>query len=472
MAEKTLSEFIYGYGKRGAVSFHTPGHKGRSEIFERYGFSDFATGIVAHDITEIPGADNLADPRGRIKELGERYADLYGAKKTYLSVNGSTACVMASILSTVPRGGKLVMGRNSHISAFNALRLGGIEPVYVESEIDENTYLDSETRMGKIAVALDENPDADAVFITSPNYFGALSDIYEIARIVREYGKILIVDQAHGAHLKFFDYAEKTKTAAENLGADIVIDSIHKSLLSFTGSSIVNVCSDDVDADLLAETLVRLQTTSPSYLLLESLDINEIILRKNGKSIIESWRSDLDFFYEEVTKIPDVRAVKGGKRDDAKITVSLASLGFSGSKLEKELRSGGIWAEFAHGEYVTLVTGAGNVRDDYVRLLHKLKEISQSYAISSKPVERRPLILFGGDLLRGDVPLQKEKIPLYKAEGRTLYGTITPYPPGIPVACPGEIIDTDLLRYIQKLIANDAFVAGIDEEGMVEVGRD
>ena len=299
----SLTDFLMYHKETHPISFHMPGHKGRSTLYGIYGFGDFIKNVVGNDITEISGADALQQPRERIKYMMEGYAGLYGAKHTEILVNGSSVGLMAAILGSVPRGDKLLMGRNSHRSVYGALRLGGIDPVYIMPEIDDETGLQLGLDPDKIEGALIEDSDIKAVLVTSPNYYGVLSDIERIASIVHLHGRILIVDQAHGAHLKFFDYLRSEDglphRAAENCGADIVVDSTHKTLLSFTGSAILNICTERPDVIRISEFLRMLQTTSPSYLMMGSLDINQQILRMDGYNLIKNWDTDIKYFYQE-----------------------------------------------------------------------------------------------------------------------------------------------------------------------------
>jgi lysine decarboxylase len=333
----------------------------------------------------------------------------------------------------VPVGGKLILGRNSHHSAFSALRLGGINPVYVRPKTDPRTGLVGEMLPSELRAACEANPDASAVLVASPNYYGMLSDISALASVAHEYSMILIVDQAHGAHLRFFDrdadsLAESgiripfPKHSAESLGADIVINSTHKTLLSFTGSGIMNICTDSVDIPSVSDALRMIQTTSPSYILMASLDINERIMRQYGDRIIRAWREDLTTFYRRVLRIPgldiaglrpeDIEMVstRAAASSDAdkpeaapqetvcsfpmyfsragldmtKINISMASAGISGARLEKELRTRGIIAEMVHGDYVMLMTGAGNRTADYSKLLDVLWDLSDNYGVVDK----------------------------------------------------------------------------------------
>jgi lysine decarboxylase len=338
--------------------------------------------------------------------------------------------------------------------------------------------------------ACDEHPEASAVLITSPNYYGMLSDIRAIADIVHRSGMILIVDQAHGAHLRFCDYlaqqqrdggkfVKNTRTSAESQGADIVINSTHKTLFSFTGSGILNICSDRADKDAVIRTLRMLQTTSPSYIAMGSLDINERIMRVFGRSVMEHWMSDIASFYDRASRIHGLTVVDCAGMDLTKINISMASLGISGTQLDRELRARNIIPEMVHGNYVMLMTGAGSRTGDYAALLTALKDISDSYAAGAAGraaaiIGKNGLALRSEpdfDLVSADVPAECDPVPLYASEGRVLYDPIIIYPPGSPVVCPGEIMSMDAISYISEAIARGEKAGGVDDEGMILVGR-
>ena len=471
-----ITDFLIEHKNSNAVSFHMPGHKGRSEIFTKSGFAPWISDMVGNDITEIPGADALFCPRSSIKEVMDMYAALYGAKHTELLVNGSSAGVMASILSVVPRGGKLVLGRNSHHSAYSAMRLGGIRPCYLRPQISRKYGLLGAVLPEEVDNVLSLNPDARAVLITSPNYYGVLSDIEAIAAVCRHHKAILIVDQAHGAHLKFFDDTRTPDeagyirySAAENQKADIVINSTHKTLLSFTGSGILNVMSDRVDVQKLADNLRMLQTTSPSYILMSSLDVNCRIMSRWGSEVISDWAEDLKYFYRRAHGMKGLTVVRGAELDATKINISLSEFGINGSRLDKELRYNGIFSEMVHGDYVMLMTGAGNRREDYVRLIKAIERIIEAYGVeSAKP---SPLATIPDFVLEpAALPEEKELVPLYRAEGRILHEPIITYPPGSPIACPGERLSYDVIAYISEAIAHGDTMSGVDDEGMIWVG--
>ena len=500
MKEYTIADFLNKNAAKDDVSFHMPGHKGRRRLYDEAGYGELLRNAAAWDITEIPGADSLYCPRGALRNVMDNYAELYGARHTELLVNGSSAGLIAAIISSVPVGGKLILSRNSHHAAFSALRLGGINPVYIRPETDPDYNIAAGISPYELEAACEANPDASAVLITSPNYCGQLSDIAVLTDVAHDHGMLMIVDQAHGAHLKFFDYDAESareegayiphmKHAAESLGADIVVNSTHKTLLSFTGSGILNICGDSVDIDAVSEALRMVQTTSPSYLLMASLDINEKIMRGKWREIIKNWKEDLRGFYKGASKINGLTIVTGsGARgsgaqdedvfalyryregpDPTKINISMSELGLSGERLEKELRYRGIISEMVHGEYVLLMTGAGNVRSDYERLLAALQEIAEGYGVGAH-VDRTPRSFDDIVLDYADVPVDGVYVPLYEAVGRVLYDPIITYPPGTPIACPGEILSMEVISHISAILESGEKISGVDEEGMVKVG--
>lgn len=500
MNNYTITDFLKKNAEAGDISFHMPGHKGRSALYDEAGLGELLRNAAAYDITEIPGADSLFCPRGALRNVMENYAELYGVRHTELLVNGSSAGLLAAIISSVPVGGKLILGRNSHHSVFSALRLGGINPVYIRPETDPEYNIAAEISPYELEAACEENPDASAVLVTSPNYCGMLSDISVLADIAHDHGMLLIVDQAHGAHLRFFDYyAERARNdgayiphprhSAEALGADIVVNSTHKTLLSFTGSGILNICGDSVDIDAVSETLRMVQTTSPSYLLMASLDANEKIMRSGWHGITASWIEDLRGFYKGASHIDGLTLVTGsgirgsGAQDEdvfalyrytagpdpTKINLSMSELGLTGERLERELRYRGIVPEMTHGEYVLLMTGAGNIRSDYEKLLDALRDIASGYGVG-KRAERTPHSFEDIRLEYADVPVDGIYVPLYEAVGRVLYDPIITYPPGTPIACPGEILSMEVISHISEITDAGETVTGVDEEGMIKVG--
>lgn len=479
---RAITTFLTEHADRNPVSFHMPGHKG-SRIYRENGYGDFLDKIMDCDITEIPGADNLFQTEGIIAETMKKYERLYGVKKSYLLVNGSSGGLIAAILACVKPGGKLIMARNSHKSIFNALGLASIQPVYAYPQEAEGCGILGEITVDEIARCMDENPDAEAVILPSPNYYGICSNVRAIAEEVHKRGKVLIVDQAHGAHLKFFGkYGGAQSTirggfpeAAEDQGADIVINSVHKTLASFTQSALLNLCSDRVNPFLLEDKLQTIESSSPSYPMMASLDINADLLESAGERLIRQWAENLNYFYDEANRIPGLVVLTPKNLDRTKLNIDMSAYGIDGNELEELLMERDIFIELVTGNIVMCMTGIGNTRRDYERLLEALAEIAaQRRGVMAECTELKRAVqpkVLTRVLEQRAVPGEKVFVPLKEAAGRVCASSIIPYPPGIPIVCPGEVIDEDMIDYIKGRREAGEKVIGLTAEGTVCVGK-
>lgn len=462
-----------------------PGHKG-SRIYRENGYGYFLDKIMDCDITEIPGADNLFQTEGIIAETMKKYERLYGVKKSYLLVNGSSGGLISAILACVRPGGKLIMARNSHKSIFNALGLASIEPVYAYPEEAEGCGILGEITAEEIVRCMDDNPDADAVILPSPNYYGICSNVRKIAEEVHKRGKVLIVDQAHGAHLRLFEkYAGSGAgcacaecgfpESAETQGADIVINSIHKTLASFTQSALLNLTSDRVNPFVMEDKLQTIESSSPSYLLMATLDINADLLEKSGERLIKEWTDNLEYFYTEAEKIPGLRVIMPQNMDMTKINIDMSAYGINGNELEELLMERDIFIELVTGNIVMCMTGIGNTRRDYERLIESLKEIAAKLGENKAGGQAirpagQPEVLTRV-LEKKAVPVEKEFVLIDEAAGRVCGSSIIPYPPGIPIVCPGEVIDEAVIEYVKARRGAGEKVIGLTAEDTVCVGR-
>ncbi|NLK72848.1 MAG: aminotransferase class I/II-fold pyridoxal phosphate-dependent enzyme [Clostridiales bacterium] len=467
-----IYDFLVKHGNKETISFHMPGHKA-SDIYEKYGYGDFLNNIIRYDITEIYGADNLYKAEGIIKEGEERYARLYGAKASFFLVNGTTTGILAAILSSVKKGGKLIMARNSHKSVFNALRLGEIQPVYIYPEIVEAFNVCGEIDHREIKNAIISNPDAEAVILPSPNYYGICSNIEKIAEIVHEYNKILIVDEAHGAHLKFSDRLPKS---AVDSGADIVINSIHKTIASFTQSAVMHVNSERVDIDNIKDKLQIIQSTSPSYLLMASLDISASIMEEDGKNLVNQLVDNIDMFCDKVRSAEGIKIMKQedikSSFDKTKINIDMTELGLTGSDVEKILREKyNIYMEMVSANLVMGLSGVGNSKEDFLRLADALIEIKEIYR--KNEMINFPPIMFEKNLQvyhPAELVTEHSKwVDLDESIGCVSGSAIIPYPPGVPLICPGEIISKKILNYLIALKKTDVRILGVREDNKVQV---
>lgn len=469
-----MRQFLLQHAANDPVSFHMPGHKG-SAIFKKYGYEEYLDNFVDCDITEIPGADNLFQAEGIIKETMDKYSRLYDVEHSYLQINGTSGGIIASILATVKPGRKLIMARNCHKSVFNALTLGNIKPVYAKPELIEEHGILGAVSPEEIQRCIDGNPEADAIILPSPNYYGICSDIKAIADVAHKAGKVLIVDQAHGAHLKFFHkfgYGEGMPMAAEACEADLVINSIHKTLASLTQSAVLNLNSKLVDRYVLEDKIQAIESTSPSYVLMSFLDINADLLNDHGDQAMKEWRDAIDYFYEEAKAIKGLKLMNAGNMDITKINLDMSALGIDGARLEQLLMEKGIFSELYTGDVLMLMTGIGNTKKHMDRTLEALREIAAGgKSIEPSDAERRKAyhVPAAGKLY--DVPMDKEFVTMDDAAGKICAGSIIPYPPGIPFVCPGEEITADIIRYIKALRTDGEKVIGVNDKGEILVGK-
>ena len=471
-----IHDFLLSHAALSPVSFHMPGHKG-SALYRRFGYSEFLENFMDCDVTEIAGADNLFQTEGIIKDAQERYAALYGAKKSYLLINGTSGGIIAAILASVPKGKKIILARNCHKSVFNGLALADAQPVYAYPDMIEEYGVSGAVSPAQIDKLLSVNPDVAAVILPSPNYYGVCCDVAKIADIVHKYGKVLIIDEAHGAHLTFFNKygAADMPKSAGNSGADIVIASIHKTLASFTQSAILNLHSDRVDQFLLEDKLQCIESTSPSYILMASLDVNASIIEEHGRQIFAEWEENLNYFYENAKKIEGLRIMdKIAGMDRTKLNFSLGEVGVSGADLEKILiEKYGIFIELYTGDLVMCMTGIGTVREHIVKLTGALSEIAaekKACGAAEKPARSAEKLTPPKQAELFDVPKYKKLTPLKDAGGRICASSIIPYPPGIPLVCPGEKLNAETIDYITALKKLGEKVIGVTERGEIFTG--
>ena len=268
------------YSKAGYVPMHMPGGKRNTEYAST---SEF-------DITEIDGFDNMHNAEGIIKNASDRAARLYRADKTLMLVNGSTAGILSAVCGATKRKGKIIVARNCHVSVYNALIIAQLEPVYVIPEVDESTGIYRGLTLEQVRKCVESNRDAQAVIITSPTYEGVVSEVREIASYLHEKGIPLIVDEAHGAH---FEFSEEFPESAVKAGADIVINSIHKTLPALTQTALLHISGNYVDYDKVERFWNIYQTTSPSYILMASIDRCMRIIEEQGDYIFKNYISKL-----------------------------------------------------------------------------------------------------------------------------------------------------------------------------------
>ena len=379
--------------------------------------------------------------------------------------------LIASILTSAGRGSRALIARNCHKSIYNAVYLGGLEAEYLYPEIIGDEGITGEITAAEVERALRENPETVCVVIPSPNYYGICSDIRSISRVCHEHGAVLIVDQAHGAHLKFMGELDCSyPTSAEEGGADMVINSTHKTLASLTQTAVLNVMTDRVDLPILENYLQILESSSPSYPLMLSLDVNaEILLSDSGRTAIRDWNRAVESFYDRAGDVPGLRVMDHPLLDRTKINIDMSASGLDGSELEEELNRRNIWPELVTGNIVMCMTGIGTTEAHIDRLIDALKDIAASPRDGSN-TRSDAAVKTMFMLERKPIPERYCSKPLVECAGRVSAGLIIPYPPGIPLACPGEVLTEELLTYVADLRTRGEKVIGVDSDMNIRVG--
>ena len=465
--QKSSSPFLYkrllDYSSEDWYPFHMPGHKRAPLAFPN---------PYSIDITEIEGFDNLHHPQGILKEAQERAAMLYGSRETFFLVNGSTSGILAAISAAIPRQGTLLMSRNSHKAAYHAAYLRELETVYL-LPAGTGFGIAGSIQPAHVAQALEDLPQIDGVFLTSPTYDGILSDIRKIADLAHSRGLPLIVDEAHGAHLAF---SEEFPAPALQCGADLVIQSLHKTLPCLTQTALLHVNSSRIDLDVLRRFLGIYQTSSPSYLLMASMEQCIRYMKTEGRERMAQYLQLLAQFYTRAKNLRRLQVFEGVSctegecfaQDISKILISAGSSGLSGKELyDTLLNRYHLQMEMASGHYVTALSSLMDTEEGFQRLISALEEIDKN-SYSHAPLPKSSLLDAQAiyRLPKPSMSISKaldcpsESLPLRSSIGHISQEYIYLYPPGIPLAAPGEILTGSLLSVIGQCQAEGLPIEG------------
>lgn len=448
-----LLERLKEYDTTDIYPFHMPGHKRQIEL---------VADAYHLDITEVEGFDNLHQAQGILAEEQARLARFVGADKSFFLVNGSTCGILAAISASVPRGGRLLMARNSHKAAYHALYLRQLTADYLYPVISDFD-IQGAIRPEQVERRLAADAKIAAVYVTSPTYDGVVSDIEAIARIAHRYGKPLIVDEAHGAH---FGLHPAFPCSAVSCGADLVIQSVHKTLPAFTQSAVLHLCSDRIPAETVGQFLDIYESSSPSYVLMAGISRLVPFLQDEGQMLFDELEDHLRRFYERsrqlhhlhVIQTEDFDASSAYARDPSKILISTRSCNINGRELyERLLSTYHLQLEMCSGEYVTALCSLMDTAQGFERLASALEEIDSTLRHTEPPEigfvariyrekEQVCSIAEAVEAVHGTVALEQ-------AVGRVSAEYDYLYPPGIPILVPGERIDVAFVREIQELKA-------------------
>ena len=464
------------YAARKIAPFHVPGHKqGRGIDKEFYDF--IGPNIFKIDVTIFEMVDGLHYPKSHIKKALELTAETFGAKESFFTVNGTSGGIQAMILSAIKPGEKILVPRNIHISVSAGIILGGATPVYMQPEIDPVNGIAHGVSPETVRQTLLQYPDARAVLVINPTYYGIATDLVSIVNIVHGYDIPLLVDEAHGPHLPF---ADDLPISAMEAGADACTQSTHKLTGALTQGSILHIQGNLIKGSRVRQVLNILQSTSPSYPLLASLDVARRQVALDGERLIgqaicnAKWLreeinilSGMHCFGEEVLDHQGVFAL-----DPTKISVSAKTLGLTGFQLEKILTTEyNIQVELSDFYNVLFITSYADSKDDLKTVLHALSSISAQYTpLAHKGcvpavnyLSTTPRML---DNPRDAFFALKTKCQLNEALGKKSGESIMVYPPGIPILYPGEEITEDIIHYIEILKSTNVSVQGLEDSSL------
>ena len=446
------------------VPFDVPGHKRGKGNLELTGF--LGKQCMNFDVNSMKPLDNLTHPVSVIREAEELAAEAFGASHAFLMVSGTTGAVQNMILHCCRRGDKIIMPRNVHKSVLGALVLCGGIPVYLDTPVHPTLHLALGMERGLVAKAIAENPDAKAIFVNNPSYYGICSDIQAITEMAHAAGMLVLADEAHGVH---FYFGENLPMPAMAAGADMAAVSMHKSGGSLTQSSFL-ICGSAIDAEELRQTINLTQTTSASYLLMASLDISRKNMALNGREIFRKVTDMSAYARDEINRIGTYYAysrelVDGDgvfDFDITKLAVSTLGAGLTGIEVYDLLRDEyDIQAEFGDTTNLLAYVSVGDRRQELERLVGALSEISRRFR---RPAGELPAYPMPAAAVRMSPQeayyARREACPLEQSLGRICGELVMAYPPGIPILAPGEEITREALDYIRFSKLRGCYLSG------------
>ena len=446
--------------------FYCPGHK-RGQGTSSALLKVFGHSVFQADLPELPELDNLFAPTGVIAQAQALAAEAFGAEKTCFLVNGSTCGIMAAILATCNTGDKIILPRNVHQSAIAGLILSGAIPIFLNPEYDPQWDLSYSFTPEALIKALSDHPDTKAVLSIYPTYQGVCGDIEQIAAITHHHDIPLLVDEAHGAHFKF--HPELPISALE-AGADLTVQSTHKVLSAMTQASMLHLRGDRVEPDRIKQALQLVQSTSPSNILLASLDAARQQMATQGNVLLSQTLQLAATAREAIAQIPNLSVLSFSSPtpgfqafDQTRLTVKLDQLGWTGFDADNMLRQQWqVTAELPSLRHLTFIISLGNRERDINRLVEALRHLPPQAPLSSLtnlPVLPSSICLSPREVFFAP----RESVAIADSPGRTCAETICPYPPGIPVLMPGEVITESSVDYLKQISKLGAEITGFSD---------
>lgn len=468
-----IYEALLKYKSMRVVPFDVPGHKqgrGNPELTEFLGEK-----CLSVDVNSMKPLDNLVHPVSVIKEAEELAADAFGAHHAFFMVNGTTSAVQAMIMSVCKQGEKIIMPRNVHRSAINALIISGAIPVYVNPGVEKNLGIPLGMSIVEVKRAIEENPDAKAILINNPTYYGICSDLRTITELAHSHNMYVLVDEAHGTH---FYFGEDMPVNAMAAGADMAAVSMHKTGGSLTQSSFLLIGSR-LSIGHVRQVINLTQTTSGSYLLLSSLDISRRNLALDGKRIFEKVVSLANYARDEINEIGGYYAfstelINGDSVyafDCTKLSIHTREIGLAGIEVYDILRDDyEIQIEFGDIGNILAIISVGDRALALERLVSSLSEIKRLYM-------RDKTGMFDHEYITPEVVIAPQKafysnqrsLPIKDSAGHTSGEFVMAYPPGIPILAPGERITAEIIDYIAYAKEKGCFLTGTEDMGIENI---
>lgn len=414
-------------------SFHTPGHKCAPHAIP--------ADLLSLDLTELPDTDSLYEADGCIAAAEEQAARLFQTERTLFSAGGCSLCIQAMLFLAAPQGGTVIFDRILHRSAVNAMALLDITPVWVTPRPTAGDGLPGRLHQDDVRTALEAHPETKAVFVTSPDYYGVLADIPALSAVCQEYGVPLLVDNAHGSHLRFL----RNNLHPAALGASAVACSAHKTLPVLTGGAWLHI-TDPTLADGAKEAMALFGSTSPSYPIMASLDLARAWLEEQGHTAFGALEQRIATIRTLAIELG--LTVPQGLCDPTRLTLCTARLGISGTDAAEHFRQWNIEPEYADGAYVVFISTPFNSDEDFKRLEAALRALPQKTPLSlTHAVPTLPQAVLSP---RQALFSAREEVFLTDAVGRIAAETACPCPPGVPVVMPGEKITHEIIDFLHR----------------------
>lgn len=476
MSRLPIIDALQQYKEKEIDYYATPGHKmGRAFTTTKEG-RKIISNMVEYDITEVEGMDNLHNPNGIIRESQELLAEYYGSQRSYYLVNGSTSGNLIMIFSVFNEYDKIIVERNCHKSISNAIMLRKLKPIYINNKMSYEYNAPFSVDKEHLFNLIKQNTDAKGIVLTYPNYYGICADLEDIVKEAPKYGMKLLIDSAHGAH---FGICDELPCSAVNLGCDIVVNSAHKTLPSLTQTAYLHINNEEL-IEKVEFYMKIFSTTSPSYLFLSTMEYSRYYLETYGKNdyqklinICENFRKKIDElkFYHIINEDDVIEVTQKILIDKTRYVINVPS-GYSGTKLAEYLRLNNIQVEMADNRNVILIFSPVNDEADFLTLYEVLKKWPQSQ-------------LKGNSSINIDYIMPKIKYLPWQTEymktnicnidegiNKVCGQSVIPYPPGVPIIMPGEVINADIINIIKMCVKNGIELIGLKEDKLVVLEED